>query len=37
MALWNRNKEGQFEMARRKSTENGCRCVGKEEKMHAED
>jgi hypothetical protein len=35
--LWNKNKGGQFEKARRKSREDGCGYVGKEKKMHADD
>jgi hypothetical protein len=35
MALRNKNEE-QCENVRRKSREDGCGCVGKEEKMHAE-
>jgi hypothetical protein len=37
MALWNRNKEKQFKMARRKSRQDGCGCVGKEKKIHVEN
>jgi hypothetical protein len=37
MTLWNKNKEVQFEKARRKSRKDRCGCVGNEEKMHAEN
>jgi len=37
MALRSKNKDGQCEKPRQKSREDGCGCVGKEEKMHAED
>jgi hypothetical protein len=37
MVLKNKNTEEQCEKPRRKSREDGCGCVGKEEKMRAEN